>query len=116
MEFVLVFLETILGFVPPVEVAAVLVLIPFIVDLLKRVNLLPDGYAGVANLALNAVFWLVLFVAGHYGLNGEAVLVLDAVVKLLPLFTLALSTAFADRIIYEINKFLGIALSRSQFE
>jgi hypothetical protein len=70
MEAVLAFLEAALKLVPVVVVAAPL--IALLIDTAKKLGALKDGQAGIANLILNAAFWIGLYIAGQLGVQAQA--------------------------------------------
>lgn len=91
MVELLAFLETVLKFVPTVAVAAGV--IALIVDFLKRIGVLPDGYAPLASLILNAAAWVLVYLFGDVAV-GE---VTEPLAQILPyVFSLLVSLGITE--------------------
>lgn len=88
---VLDFITTLLGFVP--EVAPAAVLIAVLIDGAKRLGWLADGYAPLANVVLNVIAYSVFYVAGDDGAS-DVVALIGGLELILPVLIAALLSNF----------------------
>jgi len=113
MSNFLTFVEVLLGFVPAVAGAAIA--IAALVDGLKKLGWLPDGYAPLASGILNLVVFVALFFLGdQYGKEVQSVL--DGIAIIAPvivsLLIALLSTSKAHDLLTSIG--LGVSYSASK--
>ena len=70
-------------------------LVPFIIELLKRFRVIPDGYAGTAALMLNVVLYLILLSLDAFALDLQGTLaqrVIQVLASITNLLLMILST------------------------
>ena len=111
MADVLAFLEAALKLVPVVVVAAPL--IALIVDLLKKLNIVQDGMAGLVSLVLNALFWVGLYIAGQLGIQAEAELFIQKFAEFAPVVLALIFALFGSQWFHNFGKARGFAYSHS---
>lgn len=101
------FLLVVAGFIPLMPAAAPLV--SLLVDLGKKIKIgdkyiVGDGNSGRAQIILNALLWIILYLLGYYGLGETAQ---DIVENILPvivgLILQIMATAWAHRGLRALN-------------
>lgn len=68
--------EYLVSAVPVIGGAAVLISV--VVSVGKSVGVIPDGYAGLVSLGLNAAAWVALGIATQFGVEEEALSIVGA--------------------------------------
>jgi hypothetical protein len=110
MENVLGFVEVLLSLVPTVAGAAIA--IGAIIDGLKKLGWLPDGYAPLVSLGLNfAVYVALYFLGDRYG--GEIQSVLDAVATVSPILVALLLSLLGSSKVHDLLVGIGLGFSHS---
>lgn len=108
MENLLAFAEVVLGFIPVVAGGAVA--IAAVVDALKKLGVLKDGYAQLVSLALNALLFVAMYFLGEqYG--GEINSVLAAIVALSPVLVTLIIALGTTKLAHKVLKAVGLGYS-----
>jgi len=110
MDQFLVFIETVLGFVPAVAGAAIA--IAALVDGLKKLGWLPDGYAPLASGLLNlSVFVALFFLGDQYGKEVQSVL--DGIAIIAPVIVSLLIALLSTVKAHDLLTSIGLGVSYS---
>lgn len=110
MENFLVFVNVLLGFVPAVAGAAIA--IAAIVDGLKKLGWLPDGYAPLASGLLNlAVFVALFFLGDEYGKEIQSTM--DAIAIVAPVVVSLLIALLSTSKAHDLLTGIGLGFSYS---
>jgi len=110
MEQFLVFVNVLLGFIPAVAGAAIA--IAAIVDGLKKIGWLKDGYAPLASGLLNmAVFVILFFLGDQYGKQVQSAL--DAIAIVAPVIVSLLGALLATNGVHNLLTGIGFGFSHS---
>jgi len=110
MEQFLVFVNLMLGFIPVVAGAAVA--IAAIVDGLKKIGVVKDGYAPLASGVLNLVVFVGLFFFGdQYGKEVQSAL--DAIAIVAPVIVSLLIALLSTSKAHELLNSIGLGFSYS---
>jgi len=110
MDQFLVFAETLLGFIPAVAGAAIA--IAALVDGLKKLGWLPDGYAPLASGLLNLVVFVLLFFLGdQYGKEVQSVL--DGIAIIAPVIVSLLIALLSTSKAHDLLTSIGLGVSYS---
>lgn len=110
MEQFLVFVETLLGFIPAVAGAAIA--IAALVDGLKKLGWLQDGYAPLASGLLNlTVFVLLFFLGDQYGKEVQSAL--DGIAIIAPVIVSLLIALLSTSKAHDLLTSIGLGFSYS---
>jgi hypothetical protein len=113
MEQFLVFVNVLLGFVPAVAGAAVAIAV--LVDGLKKLGWLPDGYAPLASGVLNlAVFVALFFLGDQYGKEVQSVL--DGIAIVAPVLVSLLIALLSTSKAHDLFNSIGLGYSYSDIK
>jgi len=108
MSQFLVFIETLLGFIPAVAGAAIA--IAALVDGLKKIGWLKDGYAPLASGLLNLVVFVALFFFGdQYGKEVQSVL--DGIAIVAPVIVSLLIALLSTSKAHDLLNSIGLGYS-----
>ena len=110
---ILQFFSALLGLVP--EVIAAGLLIAAVVNLVKLINKLrpgtvPDGYAGLISLVINATAWVFLWFAGPRLGDTEAVRILTEIGQIATLIVVLLTSLLASKVGHLVLGWLGLSV------
>ena len=110
MQELLAFLEVVLGFVPVVTGGAIA--IAAVVDALKKLGVLKNGYAQLVSLGLNAALFAAVYFLGDA--HGDQITsVLAAIVAIAPVLVSLLMALGATKVAHNVLGYLGLGYSYS---
>lgn len=110
MDAFLAVLTELLDFVPEVVEAATLIVV--VVEIVKRLGFVSNGWHRVLALVLNAAIWVGCYIAREKGVEADFLAVVENVGSLAETLLPFVLTVIGSNLFYKVAKKWGLAASR----
>lgn len=101
------FLSVLLGFVPKVAEAAIVIAV--LIDCAKRLKILPNGYAPLASVVLNLIAYILFYFFGEH--SDVIVSVIGVIASTAPVVTALLVSLLSTKLVHDLLVKIGVGYS-----